>query len=247
MRTPLVVGNWKCNGSREWARRAMAAWAQMAPALRGVEVAICPPYPYLADAAAGCGAALALGAQDVAAGGDGAHTGEVSARMLVDLGCRYVIVGHSERRTEQGESDALAAAKFEAALRGGLTPILCVGEQLAEREAGKTGAVVLRQLGAVLERVGADELARGVLAYEPVWAIGTGRTASAAQAQAVHALLRGELGAHGGAVRILYGGSVKPDNAADLFSQADVDGGLIGGASLDIEQFTAICRAAERT
>ena len=167
--------------------------------------------------------------------------------MLTDFGCRYVIVGHSERRADQREDDALVGRKCAAALEAGLTPIVCVGERLDQREAGETAAVVSRQLDAVLATVGEAALARAVVAYEPVWAIGTGRTASPAQAQEVHALIRARLGSAAPAVRILYGGSVKPDNAPALFAQADVDGGLIGGASVEVEQFAAICRAAVQT
>lgn len=245
MRTPLVVGNWKSNGSRRWATDFVSQCATAVAALPGVELALCPPHVYLADVGTAlAGAAIGMGAQDVGVAGDGAHTGEVSARMLVDLGCRYVIVGHSERRADQHESDALVAEKFAAAQAVGLTPIVCVGEHLEQRQAGQTDAVVLRQLGAVIERVGLDALAGAVVAYEPVWAIGTGLTASAAQAQEVHALVRARCGAAGTSVRVVYGGSVKPENAPGLFAQPDVDGGLIGGASLDVDQFAAICRAA---
>lgn len=248
MRTPLVIGNWKCHGSRAWIGGFVPACVEALTDLQGVQVALCPSFVHLPDTGAHlAGTSVALGAQDVGAAGPGAHTGEVAAAMLVELGCRYVIVGHSERRADQGESDALVAAKCVAALEAGLVPIVCVGERLDEREDGRTEAVVRRQLGAVLDRVGSARLSGVVLAYEPVWAIGTGRTASPAQAQAVHALLRAELGDAAEQVRILYGGSVKPDNAAALFAQPDVDGGLIGGASLEVQQFTAICRAAVRT
>lgn len=245
MRTPLVVGNWKCNGSRRWAADFVSQCVPAVAALRGIEVALCPPHVYLGEVGAAlAGSPVGLGAQDVGVAGDGAHTGEISARMLADLGCRYVIVGHSERRADQHEDDARVADKFAAAQAHGLTPIVCVGERLEQRQAGQTEAVVLRQLDAVIGRVGLDALAGAVVAYEPVWAIGTGLSASAAEAQQVHALVRARLGPAGGAARILYGGSVKPDNAAGLFAQPDVDGGLIGGASLDVDQFAAICRAA---
>lgn len=213
------------------------------------EVALCPPYPYLAqlaDRLAGSG--VGLGGQNVSEHRQGAYTGEVSADMLADLGCAYVLVGHSERRSLYGESDALVAAKFAAAQEAGLVPVLCVGETLAERQGGATEAVVGRQIAAVIDRVGVGALASAVVAYEPVWAIGTGVTASPAQAQAVHAAIRarvGELDAGVAAgVRILYGGSVKPQNAAELFGQPDIDGGLIGGAALVAGDFLAICQAA---
>ena len=194
------------------------------------------------------GSPIVLGAQDVCAEEAGAHTGEVAASMLADLGCRYVIVGHSERRAMYGEDDALVARKFQAAQRYGLVPILCVGESLAERDGGATRQVVLRQLDAVLEAAGGDAFARAVVAYEPVWAIGTGRTATPGQAQEVHGLIRVRVAEKdariAASLRVLYGGSVKAGNAGLLFAMPDVDGGLIGGASLKAEEFTAICRAA---
>jgi triosephosphate isomerase len=203
---------------------------------------------YLAALGAAAAKGIDIGAQDVSEREPGAFTGDVAATMLADVGCRWVIVGHSERRQLHGESDAVVAAKAEAALKAGLRPIVCVGETLAEREAGQTGAVVTRQLDAVLDRIGAAALARGALAYEPVWAIGTGRTATPAQAQEVHSGLRARVATRdpetAAALRILYGGSVKPANAAELFTQADIDGGLIGGASLVADDFAAICAAA---
>jgi triosephosphate isomerase len=206
-----------------------------------------PPFPYLSTALA-LARTVAVGAQDASAHASGAFTGEVSAGMLREVGCRYVILGHSERRHYHAESDALIAAKFKAALAAGLTPILCVGETLAQRDASDTEAVVTSQFGAVLDAAGADAFAAAVVAYEPVWAIGTGRTATPEQAQAVHALLRGVVAAKSakiaGSLRILYGGSVKPSNAATLFAQPDIDGGLIGGASLVADDFVAIIRAA---
>ncbi|MCC7152845.1 MAG: triose-phosphate isomerase [Rubrivivax sp.] len=245
-RRTLVVGNWKMHGSR--ARNAELLAAILAAAPGAAELAVCAPFPYLADAAAALsGSALALGAQDCSAHAEGAYTGEVSAAMLAEIGCRYVIVGHSERRAQHGESDGLVAQKAQAALAHGLTPIVCVGETLLQREHGQTGAVVGRQLAAVIGQLG-ERIGAIVLAYEPVWAIGTGRTASPQQAQEVHALLRAQLQAAMGTaaaqVRILYGGSVKPDNAATLFAQPDIDGGLIGGASLKAADFVAIARAA---
>lgn len=213
------------------------------------EIAVCAPYPYLGQLqAALSGSAVAWGAQSVSEYEAGAYTGEVSASMLLEFGCRYVLVGHSERRSLFGETDGVVAAKFEAAQRAGLIPVLCVGETLAEREAGATGEVVSRQLAAVLERVGAVALKNAVLAYEPVWAIGTGVTASPAQAQEVHAAIRQQVAGLDAEVasglRILYGGSVKPQNAEELFAQPDIDGGLIGGAALVASDFLAICRAA---
>jgi len=244
MRGKLVVGNWKMNGG-------LAANAALLSALKagwqpaaGREIAVCVPYPYLPQAqAALAGTAIGWGAQDVSEHDAGAYTGEVSAAMLRDFGCRYAIVGHSERRQFFGDTDGVVAAKAAAALAAGLVPIACVGETLAEREAGTTDAVVVRQLDAVLTRLGPD-VARIVVAYEPVWAIGTGRTASPEQAQAVHAMLRARLekaGASG--VPLLYGGSVKADNAVALFAMVDIDGGLIGGASLKAAEFLAIARA----
>lgn len=212
------------------------------------QVAVCVPYPYLAQAQSVLGGGnVAWGAQDVSEHSHGAYTGEVSAAMLGDFGCRYVIVGHSERRSYYGDTDAVVAAKTEAALKANLIPIVCVGETLAEREAGITGEVVTRQLDAVVARIGVDALAKCVVAYEPVWAIGTGKTASAAQAQEVHALLRTRVAKDSAAVaaglQILYGGSVKPGNAKELFGQPDIDGGLIGGAALVAADFLAICAA----
>ena len=212
----------------------------------------CPPYVYLAEAAAQLqGSAVLLGAQDVSAESGGAFTGEVAGAMLREVGCTHVIVGHSERRSLFGESYAVVAAKFIAARAAGLVPILCVGETLAERESGATETVVRRQLAAVLDSAGVTALDGAIVAYEPVWAIGTGKTATPDQAQAVHADIRAQLTAAddriGAATRILYGGSVKGANAADLFAMQDIDGGLIGGASLDAQDFLAICRAAAGT
>lgn len=251
-RRPMVAGNWKMHGDA--ARNATLLDGLLAaPALGGdaaAEVLVCPPLCYLESVAARlAGSAIALGAQDVAAvQGEGAHTGEVSAAMLADVGCRYVLVGHSERRALYADSDAVVAAKFVAAQAAGLVPVLCVGESLDEREAGQTEAVLDRQLDAVLATAGIAAMARALVAYEPVWAIGTGRTATPEIAQAAHAHLRSRLAEHdatiAGSVRILYGGSVKPANAATLFAQPDVDGGLIGGASLDAADFRAICEAA---
>jgi triosephosphate isomerase len=232
-RVRLVAGNWKMHGSRQASRALLDAILKEQSG--GANCAVFPPFPYLAQAAEQLeGSAVALGAQNVSEHAQGAYTGEVSAAMLADLGCRYVIVGHSERRQLYGESDGLVARKFAAARAAGLTPILCVGETLAEREAGRTEEVVARQLGAVA-------FAGGVLAYEPVWAIGTGKNATPEQAQEMHAFLRRQVPSD---TVILYGGSVKPQNAAAIFAQPDVDGGLIGGASLVADDFVAILRAA---
>lgn len=245
MRRKLVVGNWKMHGSRAANAQLLAGLKEAGP--WNADVAVCVPFPYLAETAlALTGTAIAYGAQDCSSHEQGAYTGEVSSAMLADVGCRYVIVGHSERRAYHAESDQLVADKAKAALAHGVCPIVCVGETLAEREAGQTEAVVKRQLAAVIHTLGhcCGEM---VVAYEPVWAIGTGLTATPAQAQAVHAVLRAQLHAatdRSAAMRILYGGSVKADNAAELFAQADVDGGLIGGASLKAADFAAICLAA---
>lgn len=238
----FVVGNWKMNGSRAGNAALLDALKKASPF--AVDVAICPPAPFLADLAQSlAGSGIGWGAQDCSSHDAGAFTGEVSASMLAEFGCSLVIVGHSERRAQHGESDALVAEKARRVIDAGLVPIVCVGETLAERDAGHTEAVVDRQLAAVTDLLGGD-IARTVLAYEPVWAIGSGRTATPAQAQVVHARLRGALGAAGASIRILYGGSVKADNAAALFAQSDIDGGLIGGASLNAASFVAICRAA---
>ena len=213
------------------------------------EVAVCPPYPYLGQVQSlFSGSSLVWGAQSVSEHPSGAFTGEVAASMLLEFGCRYVLVGHSERRALYGETDAVVAAKFDAARTAGLVPVLCVGETLAEREAGLTGAVIARQLSAVLDCSGVAAMASAVVAYEPVWAIGTGVTASPVQAQEVHAAIRAQIAAQdrqvANGLRILYGGSVKPQNAVELFGQLDIDGGLIGGAALVADDFLAICLAA---
>ena len=246
MRRKLVVGNWKMNGSGA-ANAALLSDLLEAHAQWRCEAAVCAPFPYLAQVSELlAGSSLAWGAQDCSAHEPGAYTGEVAAAMLSEFGCRYAIVGHSERRALHGESDQLVADKAKAALAHRLTPIVCVGETLAQREAGETAGVVKRQLSAVIHTL-AHCISEVVVAYEPVWAIGTGRTASPEQAQAVHAMLRAQLQAateKAGTMQILYGGSVKGDNAAALFAQADIDGGLIGGASLKAADFAAICRAA---
>ena len=245
MARQLVVGNWKMNGGLA-ANHALLR-ALLAEVPDGVEVVVCAPFPYLAQVSETLsGTPIAVGAQDVSEHESGAHTGQVSAAMLQEFGCRYVIVGHSERRALY-ESDADVAGKALAALRSGLTPIVCVGESLQEREAGRAERVIVAQLDALTARLSVQDLQALVIAYEPVWAIGTGRSASAAQVQAVLARIRGWLAGHverARDVRVLYGGSVKAATAEELFALPDCDGGLIGGASLVADEFVAICRAA---
>jgi len=251
-RSPLVAGNWKMNLDRASARHLAAAVVAGRGAVGTVELVLCPPAVYLetvGDAIAGSG--VALGAQNMADKPAGAFTGEIAPPMLLDLGCRYVILGHSERRALYGETDADVNAKTRAALAPGLVPIVCVGETLEEREQGRTADVVTTQVRGSLAGIPPAELARVVVAYEPVWAIGTGKVATPAQAQEVHALVRGLLGGLADAstaagIRILYGGSVKPDNAAALAAQADIDGALVGGASLKAADFLAIAQAFAR-
>jgi triosephosphate isomerase len=248
MRRPIVAGNWKMHGTRTENARLVEALTGQFPSQPAAQCVVCPPFVYLQDVGRLLrDSAIDLGAQSVCAEAQGAYTGEVSASMLKDVGCTHVIVGHSERRALFGEDDLLVARKFAAAQSKGLIPILCVGEQLSEREGGQTNQVVSRQLDVVLELSGAPALANAVIAYEPVWAIGTGRVATPDQAQEVHAFIRGRIAARdakiAGEVRILYGGSVKAGNAAELFAMPDVDGGLIGGASLKAEEFLAILAA----
>lgn len=245
----MVAGNWKMHGSRAEAGRLVGELIVRDTGSGAAEVVVCPPFVYLSEVERQLrGTAMQLGAQDVCAEETGAHTGEVSAAMLADLGCRYAIVGHSERRAMYAEDDALVARKFAAAQRQGLVPILCVGESLEERERGATHDVVTRQLDAVLGVTGIAAFAEAVVAYEPVWAIGTGRTAEPRQAQEVHALIRGRIAEKdariAASLRVLYGGSVKASNAAELFAMTDVDGGLVGGASLKADEFWKICAAA---
>jgi triosephosphate isomerase len=248
MRRPLVAGNWKMHGSRADNARLLEAIVDACDEA-SCEVLLCPPLVYLWEVGRALkDSRIALGAQDICADvGHGAFTGEVSGAMLKDVGCGYSLIGHSERRSLYGEDDSVVARKFVAAQVAGLVPVLCVGETLAEREAGLTETVVGRQLAAVLEVAGIDAFARAVVAYEPVWAIGTGQTATAAQAQAVHRFIRDRLAARdatlAGSVRVLYGGSVKAANAAELFAQPDIDGGLVGGASLHADEFVKICKA----
>ena len=249
MRSKVVVGNWKLNGSLAGNEALLKALLRDIPRDNPVACAVCVPGPYLAQARALLeGSGIAWGAQDLSRYDHGAYTGEVSGAMLVDLGCRYVIVGHSERRTLFGETDAIAAEKYVAARNAGLTPIYCVGETLEERERGEMQSVLARQVDALLARYGATGLDRGLIAYEPVWAIGTGRTATAAQADEAQAFIRARIAAKDAGVAealpILYGGSVKAANARELFAMPNVDGGLVGGASLVAEEFVGIWRAA---
>ena len=251
MRARFVAGNWKMNGSLRANIGLLEALKAGLKKSENLEYAVCTPFPYLAQVSAAlAGSAIAWGAQDLCEHDSGAYTGEVSGPMLKEFGCRFAIVGHSERRALYGEDDARVAAKFMAARRAGLTPILCVGETLEQRERGETERVVGRQLDAVVGAAGVAALADAVLAYEPVWAIGTGRNATPQQAQEVHAFARARLAARdralAGNLTILYGGSVKAANAAELFAMPDIDGGLIGGASLVADDFIAICAAARR-
>jgi triosephosphate isomerase len=248
-RRPLVVGNWKMNGTRASSQKLVADILAGLPGNSPVEVGVCPPAVFIPEIAQSlAGKRVRLGAQNVADQDEGAYTGEVSAPMLREFNVSLAIVGHSERRALYGETDALVASRYAKAIGHGLTPILCVGETLEERESHATFAVIDKQLGAVLDLSGVESLKQAVIAYEPVWAIGTGRTASTEQAQEVHAYIRGKIAALNAEVadglQILYGGSVKPDNAVALFGQPDVDGGLIGGASLDAKSFLAICLSA---
>jgi len=249
MRKPLVAGNWKMNGSRAKINVLVKGLIDGMKKVGDVDVLLCPPYVYIpAVEQLIHGSDILLGAQDVAKEEVGAFTGEVSVSMLKDSDCSYVIIGHSERRAYYGDTDEIIAKKFAAAIEGGVTPILCVGELLEEREAGVTEEVVSKQLHAVLDHVGVKAFEKAVIAYEPVWAIGTGLTATPAQAQDVHASIRALIAKEDEAaaqkIRILYGGSVKAANAKDIFSQPDIDGGLIGGASLAADEFIHICEAA---
>ena len=247
MRRKLVAANWKMHGSRTANHSLLVA---LTASLTGsCDVVVFPPFPYLAElVAAHASAGIGFGGQDVSTHAEGAYTGEVAAAMLKDIGCGHALVGHSERRQYHAEDDAQVAAKFIAAQAAGLIPVLCVGETLQQRETGATESVIARQLGAVIDAAGAQAFAQAVIAYEPVWAIGSGHTATSSQAQDVHAFIRSQLASCDAKLsrltRILYGGSVKAANAADLFAQPDVDGGLVGGASLVASEFLAICAAA---
>lgn len=250
MRRPLVAGNWKMNGDTESTISLVKGITDGRAEVTNAEVLICPPYiliPRAADALNGRDD-ISLGAQDLDINKNGAFTGQISASMLVDAGCKYVIVGHSERRAIYGESDQDVAEKFKVAQEAGLIPVLCVGETLEERESGETESVVARQIQAVIDVVGINKLDNAVIAYEPVWAIGTGKTATPEMAQDVHKFIRGMLAALSDEIanklRILYGGSMNAGNAESLIRMTDIDGGLIGGASLQAESFLAICMAA---
>jgi len=251
MRGRLVAGNWKSNGDLAANQLLLGDLRAAAAGLKGVDCVVCAPYPYLFQIQQLlAGSTLTWGGQDVSQFGAGAYTGAVTAAMLREFGCRYAIVGHSERRSIFGENNAMVAAKFGAALQAGLTPILCVGETLQERESGAMEQVVGAQIDAVVAASGVAALGKAVVAYEPVWAIGSGKTATPEQAQAAHAFIRSRIAAQDAMVaaelKILYGGSVKAANAAQLFAMPDIDGGLIGGAALVAEEFMAICKAAQR-
>ncbi len=250
MRTSLIAGNWKMHGSRDANSRLIGGLLDGYDVRGGCDMLVCPPFPYLAEVARLLnGSGILMGAQNCSTEESGAYTGEVAASMLRETGCKYVIVGHSERREIFGETDSTVARKFVAVQQAQLEPILCVGETLAQRDADETRLVIERQVNAVLDVAGVEAFARAVIAYEPVWAIGTGKTASPEQAQAVHALIRGMIAARddkiAGSIRLLYGGSVKAANAAQLLAMPDIDGGLIGGASLQAEEFLRICAAAK--
>ncbi len=249
MRRKLVVGNWKMYGSLARNKELLEGVLQGVDGFKAADFGVCVPYPYLAQVQAMLhGSNVAWGAQNLSQHEQGAFTGAVAPGMLLDFGCRYVIIGHSERRALFHESNDIAAAKFDAAIKAGLTPIFCVGETLAERESNVTEEVIARQLEVVLNHAGVSAITKMVIAYEPVWAIGTGKTATPDQAQAVHAFIRQRLAQLDGQMAqglcILYGGSVKANNADQLFAMPDIDGGLIGGASLVADEFVAICRAA---
>jgi triosephosphate isomerase len=250
MRSKLVAGNWKMHGGLVQNQDLLKEIVAGIVGLQEVDVAVCVPYPYLSQVQSLLqDSHVSLGAQNVSQHAKGAYTGEVSAAMLADFQCRYIIVGHSERRALYGEDSATVALKFKAAQAARLVPILCVGETLAQRESAITEQVVADQLDAVIELEGINALAASVIAYEPVWAIGTGKTATPAQAQDVHAFIRNRIAAHNlevaAGIKILYGGSVKASNAAELFAMPDIDGGLIGGASLIADEFITICRSAK--
>lgn len=243
-RKRLVIGNWKMHGDTAFTSGLLSGLRTGIAGVSQCDVAVCVPFPYLHQTRSLLeGTGITWGAQDVSEHEKGAYTGEVAASMLADFACRWVLVGHSERRSYHGETDAVVAAKASAALAAGITPVVCVGETLQEQEAGQTGAVIERQLAPVLA-LGEESLSRLVIAYEPVWAIGTGRTATPDQAQQVHALIRSRLASHGAPdTRILYGGSVKAANAASLFAMPDIDGALVGGASLSAPEFLSIAAA----
>jgi len=250
MRTPLVAGNWKMNGSRESVKELINGVVEGAKSLTGVEVAVCPPAIYIADVTAvTVGSSVEVGSQDACTELKGAFTGETSVEMVKDFSCKYAIIGHSERRSLYGETDEIVAEKFTTVKNAGIIPIFCIGETLEERESGVTEEVCARQIDAVFTAQGDDAFADSVIAYEPVWAIGTGKTASPEQAQSVHAFIRQHLAKRNAdvadKVQILYGGSMNPANAKELIGQVDIDGGLIGGASLKAGDFMAVCQAGQ--
>ncbi len=246
MRRPLVIGNWKMNGDSESCQSLLSTVAKAWVGVHKAEVAVCPPFPYLSHTSQLLSDTnIMWGGQDLSQHESGAFTGEVSANMLADFGCKFVIVGHSERRQYHRESSEQVAKKFRAAVEHHLTPVLCVGETLSEREAGKSIDVVGQQLMAVIDECGLAMVSKGVVAYEPVWAIGTGETATPQVAQEVHAYIRDVLGPEGDQIRILYGGSVNTQTAESLFEQKDIDGALVGGASLKAQDFVQICKAAD--
>lgn len=252
MRRPLIAGNWKMNGSSSFTRSLLEELKTNAHNFQSIDIVVIPPYVYLNEAhKLLAGSSIKLGAQNLYVGKEGAFTGEVSGAMLKDVGCRYVLIGHSERRSLFHDDLALTAAKFKAAQEAGLTPILCVGETKQQREKGKTELTVREQIDSVISLTGIAAFANAVVAYEPVWAIGTGLTATPEQAQEVHAYIRRLFAQNnvdiGSALRILYGGSMKADNAANLLAMPDIDGGLIGGASLNAQSFLAICEAAKQS
>ena len=250
MRQPMIAGNWKMNGSSESIKELIAGIKAGMSAVNKAQVVVCPPAVYIPQVSADVsGSKISVGSQNICDQDKGAFTGEIAGSMLNDLGCAYAIIGHSERRALYGENDELISKRFAAARRNGIKPIFCIGETLEEREQGVTDDVCSRQIDAVIALEGVEALADGVIAYEPVWAIGTGKTASPEQAQEVHAFIRDKirkLNANvADKVQILYGGSMNAGNAAELLAQPDIDGGLIGGASLKAEDFLAICTAAE--
>lgn len=249
MRQPLVAGNWKMNGSRESVKALLDGLKAGIGDVTTAEVAVCSPHIFLADVQSQLdGSAIAWGGQDISVHDSGAYTGETAGSMLGEYGCKFVIIGHSERRQYHGETDEAVAEKFAAARKAGLVPLFCIGETLEERESGVMEDVLARQVDAVINSCGVEMLGEGVIAYEPVWAIGTGKTASPEQAQEVHAFIRARIANSSAEVaekiQILYGGSMNPGNAAELMAQADIDGGLIGGASLKPADFLAVCTAA---
>lgn len=249
MRQPLVAGNWKMNGSQESVNALLDGIKSRIDEVKTAQVAVCAPHIFIPSVQARLqGSNIAWGGQDISTHESGAYTGETAGSMLADYACEFVIIGHSERRTYHVESDQLVAEKFTAARKAGLTPIFCIGETLQEREDGITEQVVARQIDAVIDHCGVAMLGEGVIAYEPVWAIGTGKTATPEQAQEVHAFIRARVAAKDNAVadglRILYGGSMNAKNAVELLAQGDIDGGLIGGASLKLDDFITVCAAA---